>query len=71
MQVQHPAQLTNAQHERKPSFLPASVNSLNVVPEDMFAGVEGTAADFMELQDCLMDGEDWGIGIGLDMDTTS
>ncbi len=69
IQVQHPAQ--NRQHERKSSFLPASVNSLNVVPEDMFAGVEGTAADFMELQDCLMDGEDWGIGIGLDMDTTS
>ena len=68
IQIQHPAQI---QHERKSSFLPASVNSLNVVPEDMFAGVEGTAADFMELQDCLMDGEDWGIGIGLDMDTTS
>lgn len=58
---------TKSRHERKSSFLPAN---LNVVPEDMFPGVEGTAADFIEIQDCLMDGEDWGIGIGLDMDTT-
>jgi len=62
---------TKSRHERKSSFLPASLNSLNVVPEDMFPGVEGTAADFIELQDCLMDGDDWGIGIGLDMDTTA
>jgi len=62
---------TTSRHERKSSFLPASFNSLNVVPEDMFPGVEGTDADFIELQDCLMDGEDWGIGIGLDMDTTT
>jgi hypothetical protein len=62
---------TKGRHERKSSFLPNSFNSLNVVPEDMFPGVEGTAADFIELQDCLMDGEDWGIGIGLDMDTTA
>ena len=68
----HPGQpTTKGRHERKSSFLPASLNSLNVVPEDMFPGVEGTAADFIELQDCLMDGEDWGIGIGLDMDTTA
>jgi hypothetical protein len=60
---------TKSRHERKSSFLPNSFNSLNVVPEDMFPGVEGTAADFIELQDVLMDGEDWGIGIGLDMDT--
>lgn len=68
--VQHQQPLPNAKsrHERKSSFLPAN---LNVVPEDMFPGVEGTAADFIELQDCLMDGEDWGIGIGLDMDTTA
>ena len=67
--VQHQPQPTaNGRHERKSSFLP---NNLNVVPEDMFPGVEGTAADFIELQDCLMDGDDWGIGIGLDMDTTS
>jgi len=37
----------------------------------MFPGVEGTAADFIELQDYLMDGEDWGIGVGLDMDTSA
>lgn len=56
-------------HVRKSSFLPPH---LNVVPEDMFPGVEGTAADFFELQDCLMDeGDDWGIGVGLDMDTTA
>eukprot|EP00535_Pseudo-nitzschia_heimii_P002009 CAMPEP_0197179002 /NCGR_PEP_ID=MMETSP1423-20130617/4093_1 /TAXON_ID=476441 /ORGANISM="Pseudo-nitzschia heimii, Strain UNC1101" /LENGTH=842 /DNA_ID=CAMNT_0042628839 /DNA_START=373 /DNA_END=2901 /DNA_ORIENTATION=- len=68
-QSQPPA--TKGQHERKSSFLPASLNHLNVVPEDMFPGVEGTAADFIELQDCLMDGEDWGVGIGLDMDTSA
>jgi len=67
-QSQPPA--TKSRHERKSSFLPASLNHLNVVPEDMFPGVEGTAADFIELQDCLMDGEDWGVGIGLDMDTS-
>jgi len=65
--IQHPTQAAKS-HQRKSSFLP---NNLNVVPEDMFPGVEGTAADFIELQDCLMDGEDWGIGIGLDMDTTA
>eukprot|EP00531_Pseudo-nitzschia_arenysensis_P006230 CAMPEP_0116130080 /NCGR_PEP_ID=MMETSP0329-20121206/8265_1 /TAXON_ID=697910 /ORGANISM="Pseudo-nitzschia arenysensis, Strain B593" /LENGTH=878 /DNA_ID=CAMNT_0003624387 /DNA_START=300 /DNA_END=2936 /DNA_ORIENTATION=+ len=72
--IQHQPQAqpgTKSRHVRKSSFLPASLNNLNVVPEDMFPGVEGTAADFIELQDCLMDGEDWGIGIGLDMDTTS
>jgi len=59
-------QATKTRHVRKLSFLPPH---LNAVPEDMFPGVECTAADFFELQDCLMnDGEDWGIGVGLDMD---
>ena len=62
---QHASPPTNKKHERKSSFLPPH---LNVVPEDMFPGVQGTAADFIELQDCLMDGDDWGIGIGLDME---
>lgn len=57
-------QLIGRTHVRKSSFLPPH---LNAVPEDMFPGVEGTAADFFELEDCLMDdGDDWGIGIGLD-----
>lgn len=54
-------------HLRKSSFLP---QHLNVVPE--FPGVQGTAADFVGLEDCFMgDADDWviGIGIGLDMDT--
>merc|ERR1712232_994605 len=67
--VQQKLQATKTRHVRKSSFLPPH---LNVVPEDMFPGVEGTAADFFELQDCLMDdGEDWGIGVGLDMDTAA
>lgn len=58
-----------SRHVRTSSFLPPH---LNVVPEDMFPGVDATAADFFELQDCLMDaGDDWGIGVGLDMDTTA
>ena len=72
--IQHEESQTPARkgrHDRKSSFLPVSLNHLNVVPEDMFPGVEGTAADFIELQDCLMDGEDWGVGIGLDMDTSA
>ena len=62
-------QTIETRHVRNSSFLPPHPN---VVPEDMFPGVEGTAADFIELQDCLMDdGEDWGIGVGLDMDTAT
>mmetsp|Transcript_224 Transcript_224/g.259 ORF Transcript_224/g.259 Transcript_224/m.259 type:complete len:891 (+) Transcript_224:110-2782(+) len=58
-------QATKTHHVRKLSFLPPH---LNAVPEDMFPGVECTAADFFELQDCLLnDGDDWGIGVGLDM----
>ena len=68
-QQQQQPHASKTRHVRKSSFLPPH---LNVVPEDMFPGVEGTAADFFELHDCLMDdGEDWGIGVGLDMDTAA
>jgi hypothetical protein len=41
---------------------------LNVVPEDMFAANDTAAEDFFV---GLMDDEDWAIGEGIDMDTTS
>ncbi|KAG7336543.1 bZIP transcription factor [Nitzschia inconspicua] len=53
-------------HTHKSSFLP---QHLNVVPEDMFPGGDAAAEDFFV---GLMDGaEDWAIGEGIDMDTTS
>jgi hypothetical protein len=52
-------------HSRKSSFLPPH---LNVVPEDMFAANDTAAEDFFV---GLMDDEDWAIGEGIDMDTTS
>ncbi|KAL3920366.1 MAG: hypothetical protein SGILL_003301 [Bacillariaceae sp.] len=52
-------------HSRKSSFLPPH---LNVVPEDMFPANDTAAEDFFV---GLMDDEDWAIGEGIDMDTTS
>jgi hypothetical protein len=53
-------------HARKSSFLPPH---LNVVPEDMFPAGDSAAEDFFV---GLMDEEeDWAIGEGVDMDTTS
>jgi len=65
---QQPHPVMRSGHVRKSSFLPPH---LNVVPEDMFPGVEGTPADFLALQDIMDDSDDWGIGIGIDMDTTA
>ena len=56
---------TPSSHSRKSSFLPPH---LNVVPEDMFPANDTAAEDFFV---GLMDDEDWAIGEGIDMDTTS
>jgi len=53
-------QQQNAGHRRRSSFLPAH---LNVVPEEMWPGDE--AEEF--LLD-IIDGDDWAIGEGIDMD---
>ncbi|VEU43278.1 unnamed protein product [Pseudo-nitzschia multistriata] len=68
-QQQHEQSAMKGRHVRKSSFLPPH---LSVVPED---NTNFTAADFLAVEDCLMDDGDcdWGIGIGVgldNMDTT-
>jgi len=52
-------------HVRRSSFLPAH---LNVVPEEMFPSGDGAAEDFFM---SLIDDEDWAIGEGIEMDSTT
>lgn len=59
--TQHPGKESG--HRKQSSFIPPY---LNVVPEEMFPN-DGTADDFLM---SLVD-EDWAIGEGIDMDTTS
>jgi hypothetical protein len=63
--VSAPQMQNTSGHVRKSSFLPSH---LNVVPEDLYSSADAAAEDFFV---GLMDDEDWAIGEGVDMDTTS
>eukprot|EP00525_Craspedostauros_australis_P010567 CAMPEP_0198111884 /NCGR_PEP_ID=MMETSP1442-20131203/3807_1 /TAXON_ID= /ORGANISM="Craspedostauros australis, Strain CCMP3328" /LENGTH=167 /DNA_ID=CAMNT_0043768487 /DNA_START=31 /DNA_END=534 /DNA_ORIENTATION=- len=64
-QQQHIAAAPAPTHERQNSFLPPH---LTMVPEDMFPAGDGSEDIFISLME---DDQDWVIGEGIDMDTTT